>query len=184
MVQNEATKQIEVTQEAFLFIYNRFLEPIAMSLEDIAKNLLTSSEMKGCYTELHTVVLFKKWTFNYNKSTAEHWQKALGRNNPNAEWSFTNKFDWSKARKKIMRKYGFIDLNFIGKKVNAQGLRVKSTLVNLNPETHVKKISDFVIAFKANTSDNVFLKPDPDKCILQGECSRETWELIKKYGLA
>lgn len=184
MVQIEATKEVEVAQEAFLNIYNRFQEPITMTLEDLASNLLTPTEMKKCRVELHTVVLFKRWTFNYNKSTAEHWQKALGLNNPNAEWAFTDKFDWSKARKKIMRKYGFAEVNYVGKKINATGLRLKTVIINNDPEIHAKKVSDLVIAFKANTKDNVFLKHDPAKCMLQLGCSKETWELLKKYDLA
>ena len=60
MVQSEDTKKIDVTQEAFVFLYNRFQDPISMSLEDIAKTLLSASDLKKCYTELHKVVLFKR----------------------------------------------------------------------------------------------------------------------------
>ncbi len=181
MAQNKAAKEIEHTRETSVFLFNRFQEAITMSLEDLAGNLLSPTDMKKCRVELHTVLLFKRWVFNYNKSTAEHWQKALGRSNPNAEWSFTDKFDWTKARKKIMKKYRFVEVNYIGRKLGASGLRVKSVLETLGDQGHLQKVEALVIDFKSNTKDNVFLKADPTKCIVQHTCSLEEAELLKQF---
>jgi len=172
----------EFTQEAFVNIKNRNQDNITMSLEDIARTLLTPSEIGKCYSKIYTATLFNRWTFHYGPSAAEHWQKAIGRDNQNVCWSLSDNFEWSKARKLIMRKYGFAEVNFIGKKSAVVGLRLKSVLTNIaDPEPHLKRIGTFIKDFKTKTNNNSFLDPDPSKCLVQTTCNPEYREMLIKY---
>lgn len=173
-------KGVELEQTAKLMIKGRTQTNVTLPTEDIAKILLTPSKVDKCYAQKYTAILFKRWSFNFGKSAGVHWQKAT-RNNQDVEWAFSHKFEWGKARKFIMRKYGFCNVSYIGKKsAGVSGLELKSIVTTIEDMTaHAERVGNLMKDFKKNTTNNCYL--DPLGCIVQTECNKGIMELLTSY---
>jgi len=159
----------DFSQEATLIIKSRTQNDITFSVEDLAKTFLSPTDLAKCYKPRFIATLFGHNKFTFGKSAGEHWQKAT-RNNPNISWEYSDKFEWTGARKLIMRKYGFSDLKYEGKKTAAIGLKLKSTLNSPeNVEPHIQRVGQLIKDFKAKTTNTCYM--DTKGCIVQLTCT-------------
>jgi len=80
-----------------------------------------------------------------------------------------------------MRKYGFLELNYEGKKAKATGMRLKSVLADPtnNPDEHLEKVGAVIRDFKARTNSNCFLRTT--KCVAQSICDLATMRKLERF---
>jgi len=140
--------------------------------------MLTPTEFKQCHKQNYRAILFGKWKYRFGLAAAERWQKAT-RDNPHITWSLEFKFEWGRARAKLMQEYGFIDLKYEGKKSAITGLSVQSHLTDpTDPTPHVEKIAQIMKDFKKKAHDNCYM--DTVGCVVEGSCDRRYKELLAK----
>ena len=190
MSDNTEEKAKILTNTGYLNLYNRFQEPITMTAEDLAMKLLNDpTVINKCKETVHRLTLFKTHKFHYNPSTAKVFEKALGKNNENVEWSLVDRFVWYKAAKKIMRKFGLQQLSYIGKKNHItrdpmiSGLKLETAIINNDVEKHYQIMEAMAVEFKKNSDNNAFLKHDPTKCNIGLYCNSNVWKRLKDSGL-
>jgi len=171
----------DFSQEATLVIKSRTQTDLTLPLEDLAKTFLTPSELAKCFKPRFVATVLGRYTFTFGKSAGEHWQKATP-SNPNISWEYSDKFEWGRARQLIMRKYGFTDVKYEGKKNGATGLKLKSKLSSAEHiEPHIQRVGQLIKDFKKNTSNTCYM--DTKGCVVQLTCNptimRQLAEIVK-----